>query len=86
MRRHLSHRLRGICLKALSLTGWDVDAAARALAGEDGDLAGLVQRRLRTQLDGMAARLDEPDERVLSHLLAEHRMFAIEALARLRAR
>jgi len=34
----------------------------------------------------MAARLNEPDDKVLSHLLAEHRLYAIEALARLRAR
>ncbi len=84
--RTLSHRLRGLGLKALSSCEWEVDRAAALLAGADPGLVATVARRLRSQLDGLAAKLDEPNTKVLSHLLAEHRPYALEALAMLRER
>ena len=84
--RTLSHRLRGLCFKALGLSGFDVERAAVLLGGEDPELAGPMKRRLRTLLDGLAARLDEPDARHERHLLAEHRPWAKRALEHVRGR
>jgi DNA-binding NtrC family response regulator len=82
--RTLSHRLRGLCLKALCASDWDVAAAASLLCGGDAVVEGPVTRRLHGVLDGMSSKLDQPDEHFLNHLLVEHRPFAIETLAHLR--
>jgi len=84
--RTLSHRLRGLGLKALSAKGWDVEAAARLLAGNDESLTATVTRRLNAQLDHLEQTKDDPDEKQLSHLLVEHRPFVLEGLARCRSR
>jgi DNA-binding NtrC family response regulator len=80
--RTLSHRLRGMSFEALKLANWDVAAAAAMLAGDAGDLQGKLERRLRTLLDGLGERRGEPPEKLLAHLLAEHRPYAMEALTR----
>jgi len=84
--RTLSHRTRGLSLKALSLSGWDRARAARLLAGDDPQLAAAVARRLARLLDGLAERLDEPEERHTRHLLAGHQRYALEAVTHLRGR
>ena len=81
--RTLSHRLRGLCFKALSLSAWDTEAAARLLGGEDANQLALLRRRLTHLLDSLATRLDD-DERPLQHLLAEHRPHALATLQHLR--
>jgi DNA-binding NtrC family response regulator len=84
--RTLSHRLRGLCLKALCVSRFDVEAAAGLLTGGTSALTGPVTRRLHAVLDGMAQKLDQGDEHFLSHLLVEHRPFALETLAHLRTK
>jgi hypothetical protein len=82
--RTFSHRLRGLSLKLLSLSDWNPDAAAGLMAGENHTLVAVAARRLRNLVDGIAARLDEPDERLLENLLIEHRRYALEAATVLR--
>jgi len=84
--RTFSHRVRGLSLKALSVTRLDVPAAARLLTGADPALAPLAERRLRALLDALAERRDEPPERVLTNLLTEHRRFALDVVGTLRSR
>jgi len=83
--RTFSHRLRGLCLKALSWAGFSPERAAGLLTGSNPALRPIAERRLRTMLDSLAERQDEPPDRILTNLLTEHRRYALEALAHLRA-
>ncbi len=84
--RTFSHRLRGLCLKALSLASFAPDPAADLLTGADGNLAPLAARRLRAMLESLAERASDPPDKVLTNLLTEHRRYALEVLAHLRKR
>jgi DNA-binding NtrC family response regulator len=84
--RTFSHRLRGLSLKALSVSGLDVQAAAELLTGGDPALSPLAARRLRALLDSTAERVNEPPDRFLANLLTEHRRFALDVVANLRGR
>jgi DNA-binding NtrC family response regulator len=84
--RTFSHRLRGLSLKALSVSGLDVQAAAELLSGGDPALSPLAARRLRALLDSTKERVDEPPDRFLANLLTEHRRFALDVAASLRGR
>jgi two-component system response regulator HydG len=84
--RTFSHRLRGLSLKALSLTALDVQAAAELLTGGDPALSSVAARRLRALLDSTAGRVDEPPAKFLANLLTEHRRFALDVVAGLRGR
>ncbi len=84
--RTFSHRLRGLCLKALSFTSFGPDAAAELLTGAEPALVPLAARRLRTMLDSLAERVHDPPDKVLTNLLTEHRRYALEVIAHLRKR
>jgi DNA-binding NtrC family response regulator len=84
--RTFSHRLRGLSLKALSLTRFSPEAAAELLTGADSALTPLAARRLRAVLESLAERVHDAPGRVLTNLLTEHRRYALEALAHLRRR
>jgi DNA-binding NtrC family response regulator len=84
--RTFSHRLRGLCLKALATASFDADAAARLLTAADPALTPIAARRIRTMLEALAERAEEPPDKVLTNLLTEHRRYALEALAHLRRR
>ena len=85
--RTFSHRLRGLCLKALSLL------ALQPRRMPAGCSTGPIQRSPRSPRGGCApcstrspsASHDAPDK-VLTNLLTEHRRYALEALAYLRKR
>ena len=70
--------------KARSLCRWNVTEAATLLAGGDAALVPKLKRRLLGQLDNLREHGDQPDEKVLAHLLAEHRPFAVAALEQIR--
>lgn len=79
-----SHHVRGLQLKALALSAWNVEAAAVLLAGSDESLIPVASRRLHGLLDRMASRLTDGEDKHLQHLLAEHQEFCREALRFLR--
>jgi hypothetical protein len=83
--RTFSHRVRGVCLKALSFARFEPDAAAELLTGADPALAPLAARRLRALLESLGERIHAPDK-VLTNLLTEHRRYALDALEHLRKR
>jgi len=84
--RTFSHRLRGLSLKALSITAWDVDRAGQLFGGNDANLGALASRRFRGLLDSIALRLDDPEEKVFANLLNEHRQYMQQVLELLRQR
>lgn len=84
--RTLSNYLRGICIRALAENGWDVAAAARAVAGDDdaevlARLAGKIRRYLLNIAAG--ARSGDP-RRLYNNLPAAYRPYLDAALARCR--
>jgi DNA-binding NtrC family response regulator len=84
--RTFSHRLRGLCLKALCSTSFAVDPAALLLTAADPALTPVAARRLRAVLDSLAERVHDGPDRVLTGLATEHRRYALDALAHLRGR
>lgn len=84
--RTFSHRLRGLCLKALSCASFSPERAADLLTGADPALAPVAARRLRAMLESLAERVHDAPDRILTNLLTEHRRYALEALAYLRNR
>ena len=84
--RTFSHRLRGLCLKALSVKSFSPDGAAQLLTGADPALTAVAARRLRAMLDALSERVHDAPDKVLTNLLTEHRRYALEALAHLRKR
>ncbi len=84
--RTFSHRLRGLCLKALSCSRFSPDEAAELLTGAEPALTAVAARRLRAMLDSLAERAHDAPDKVLTNLLTEHRRYALEALAYLRKR
>ncbi|MFO0581879.1 MAG: sigma 54-interacting transcriptional regulator [Anaeromyxobacter sp.] len=83
--RTLSHRLRGIELKALDVAGCDPRAAARLLVPADPVFWAVVERRLARALEAAARNLEVPD-RTLMLLRTEHRRHALRVMAFLRKR
>jgi hypothetical protein len=84
--RTFSHRLRGLCLKALGLAAFAVDPAARLLTAADPALTPIAARRLRAVLDSLAERGHDGPDRILAGLPTEYRRHALDALAHLRRR
>jgi hypothetical protein len=84
--RTLSRRLRGMALKALSVSDVDVDRAAAVLLAGDPALQAIVVRRVQKVVDSVIERLAEPDDAQVDGLPADYRRHALTVIAALRQR
>ena len=84
--RTLSRRLRGMTLKALSVSDADVERTAMLLLAGDPALQAIVVRRVQKVVDSVIERLGEPDEAQVDGLPADYRRHALIVIAALRAK
>lgn len=84
--RTLSNHLRGICIRALAENGWDIAAAARAVAGDDdAEVLARLAGKIRRYLLNIAAGVRSGDSRRLyNNLPAAYRPYLDAAVARRR--
>ena len=83
--RTLSHRLHGICLKALALHGGAVELATQLLTGPSDDLRPIVTRRLQQLIERFQGQLAEGKSPSLKHIQAEHKPYADQVIKQLSA-
>ena len=84
--RTLSRRLKGMTLKALSLSDADVDRAAALMLAGDGALHPIVVRRVQKVVDSLVQQLTGPDDALVDGLPADYRRHALAVVAALRQR
>ena len=64
--RTLSHHLRGMCLKALHDSDWDVGRAASLIAGDnDGATRALVRRKIERYREGIMTKSEVANQKSL---------------------
>lgn len=82
----LSHHLRGLCLRALAENDWHTQAAARALAPDQGTGVWLkLERKMERYLRSIAERLaDGTERRLFNNLPAAYHEVLRQAIVRAR--
>ena len=78
--RTLSHRLRGICLKALALNSGQIPPSAHMLVDTSTELVPLVTRRLQQLVERFTTQLSEGKAPSLKHIQAEHKPYADQVI------
>jgi hypothetical protein len=78
--RTLSHRLRGICLKALAMSSVQIPEATGLLIGRARELEPAATRRLQQLIERLTTQLGEGKSPNLKHIQAEHKPYADQVI------
>ena len=78
--RTLSHRLRGICLKALAMSSVQISEATGLLIGRARELEPAATRRLQQLIERLTTQLGEGKSPNLKHIQAEHKPYADQVI------